>query len=92
MDNTNEFIAQKVTDLTDSLYRTTDVLTSADRMIDHYRDLNREQEHEIAKVYRPKKFEQEKDSHCFLLVTVLYNLRGMSKISGIFNEINKRTL
>lgn len=47
MDDT---IEQKVTDLTQSLYRTTDVLSSADRMIDHYRDLNREQEHEIARV------------------------------------------
>ena len=47
MDDT---IERKVTDLTQSLYRTTDVLSSADRMIDHYRDLNREQEHEIARV------------------------------------------
>ena len=51
MDDTNGLITQKVTDLTESLYRTTDVLSSADRMIDHYRDLNREQEHEIARVY-----------------------------------------
>ena len=53
MDDTNDangLIEQKVTDLTESLYRTTDVLSTADRMIDHYRDLNREQEHEIARV------------------------------------------
>jgi hypothetical protein len=46
----DEGISEKITDLTESLYRTTDVLSSADRMIDHYRDLNREQEHEIARV------------------------------------------
>lgn len=44
------YIVDKLDDLTSSLHRTTDVLSSADRMIDHYRDLNREQEHEIARV------------------------------------------
>ena len=46
----NEMLANKISDLTESLCRTTDVLSSADRMIDHYRDLNREHEHEIARV------------------------------------------
>lgn len=50
MNDTNGLIEQKVNDLTESLYRTTDVLSSADRMIDHYCDLSREQEHEIARV------------------------------------------
>ncbi|XP_057303242.1 kinectin-like isoform X1 [Hydractinia symbiolongicarpus] len=45
------YIVDKLDDLTSSLHRTTDVLSSADRMIDHYRDLNREQEHEIARLH-----------------------------------------
>lgn len=46
----NEVLANKISDLTESLHRTTDVLSSADRMIDHYKDLNCEHEHEIARV------------------------------------------
>ena len=41
---------EKIDDLTESLTRTTDVLSSADRMIDHYRNLNCEQEYVIAKL------------------------------------------
>ena len=50
MENGEGRMSEKISDLTESLYRTTDVLSSADRMIDHYRGLNKEQEHEIARV------------------------------------------
>ena len=49
--NQNDILlADKIEDLTHSLHRTTDVLSTADRMLDHYRNLNQEQEHEIARV------------------------------------------
>lgn len=50
MQSKDEDLAHKISDLTESLTRTTDVLSSADRMIDHYRDLNSEHEHVIARV------------------------------------------
>ena len=43
-------IAEKVEGLASSLSATTDVLSTAERMMDHYRDLNRDQEREIALV------------------------------------------
>ena len=43
-------MVEKIEDLTQSLSRTSDVLSTADRMIDHYRNLNTEQEYVIAKL------------------------------------------
>lgn len=43
-------VADKVEDLAASLQATTEVLSTADRMLDHYRDINVEQDEEIAKV------------------------------------------
>ncbi len=40
----------KVDELAASLHATTDVLSTADRMLGHYRDLNREQDAEISRV------------------------------------------
>lgn len=50
MDDRQNAFASKLNDLTYSLNLTTDVLSTADRMIDHYKDRNREQENEIARV------------------------------------------
>lgn len=50
MDDHQNAFASKLNDLTYSLNRTTDVLSTADRMIDHYKDQNREQESEITRV------------------------------------------
>ena len=50
MDDHQNAFASKLNDLTYSLNRTTDVLSTADHMIDHYKDQNREQENEIARV------------------------------------------
>ena len=43
-------VAEKVEDLAASLQATTEVLSTADRMLEHYRDINVEQDEEIAKV------------------------------------------
>ena len=43
-------VADKVDDLAASLQATTEVLSTADRMLEHYRDINVEQDEEIAKV------------------------------------------
>ena len=43
-------MAEKVEDLAASLQATTEVLSTADRMLEHYRDINVEQDEEIAKV------------------------------------------
>lgn len=44
-------VAEKVEDLAASLQATTEVLSTADRMLEHYRDINVEQDEEIAKVW-----------------------------------------
>ena len=44
-------VADKVEDLAASLQATTEVLSTADRMLEHYRDINVEQDEEIAKVW-----------------------------------------
>ena len=44
-------VAEKVEDLAASLQATTEVLSTADRMLEHYRDINVEQDEEIGKVY-----------------------------------------
>ena len=46
----NGEVTDRISDLTESLNRTTEILSTADRMMDHYRNLNREQEFEIARV------------------------------------------
>lgn len=43
-------VVDKVEDLAASLQATTEVLSTADRMLEHYRDINVEQDEEIAKV------------------------------------------
>jgi len=43
-------VAEKVEDLAASLQATTEVLSTADRMLEHYRDINVEQDEEIAKL------------------------------------------
>ncbi|XP_065656560.1 trichohyalin isoform X2 [Hydra vulgaris] len=43
-------VTDRIGDLTESLNRTTEILSTADRMMDHYRNLNREQEFEIARL------------------------------------------
>lgn len=43
-------VADKVDDLAASLQATTEVLSTADRMLEHYRDINVEQDEEIAKL------------------------------------------
>ena len=43
-------VAEKVEDLAASLQATTEVLSTADRMLEHYRDINVEQDEEIEKV------------------------------------------
>lgn len=43
-------MVDKVEDLAASLQATTEVLSTADRMLEHYRDINVEQDEEIAKV------------------------------------------
>jgi len=43
-------VADKVEDLAASLQATTEVLSTADRMLEHYRDINVEQDEEIAKL------------------------------------------
>lgn len=48
--NTSDHMVDQIEDLTQSLNRTSDVLLTADRMIDHYRNLNTEQETVIAKL------------------------------------------
>ncbi len=45
-----EKLVGKVDELAASLHATTDVLSTADRMLGHYRDLNREQDAEISRV------------------------------------------
>jgi hypothetical protein len=42
----------KVQDLTTSLRATSEVLTTADRMLEHYRSINNDQDEEIKKVRR----------------------------------------
>lgn len=49
-DQQDGHLAGKVDELAASLHATTDVLSTADRMLGHYRDLNREQDFEIARV------------------------------------------
>ena len=43
-------LINKVDDLAASLHATSEVLTTADHMLEHYRDLNKEQDAEIARV------------------------------------------
>lgn len=50
-------VVDKVEDLAASLQATTEVLSTADRMLEHYRDINVEQDEEIAKVCLVKKTE-----------------------------------
>ncbi|XP_074628878.1 uncharacterized protein LOC141886577 isoform X5 [Acropora palmata] len=52
-------VADKVDDLAASLQATTEVLSTADRMLEHYRDINVEQDEEIAKL----RAELEKSAH-----------------------------
>ena len=47
---TGGMVVDKVEDLAASLQATTEVLSTADRMLEHYRDINVEQDEEIAKV------------------------------------------
>jgi hypothetical protein len=42
----------KVQDLTTSLRATSEVLTTADRMLEHYRSINNDQDEEIKRVRR----------------------------------------
>lgn len=46
----NVHVADKVDDLAASLHATSEVLSTADRMLEHYRDINVEQDEEIIKV------------------------------------------
>ena len=46
----NGHVAKRVEDLAASLQATSEVLSTADRMLEHYRDINVEQDDEIAKV------------------------------------------
>lgn len=50
MSGTGVHVADKVDDLTASLQATSEVLSTADRMLEHYRDINVEQDDEIVKV------------------------------------------
>jgi len=63
----NHSITNKIEELTGSLNRTTDVLSTADRMIDHYKDLNKEQEYEITRLqndlYRVNSSYKEKEQY-----------------------------
>ncbi|XP_073230612.1 uncharacterized protein [Porites lutea] len=47
---TGGMVVDKVEDLAASLQATTEVLSTADRMLEHYRDINVEQDEEIAKL------------------------------------------
>lgn len=47
---TGVHVADKVEDLAASLQATSEVLSTADRMLEHYRDINVEQDEEIVKV------------------------------------------
>jgi hypothetical protein len=44
----------KVQDLTTSLRATSEVLTTADRMLEHYRNINNDQDEEIRRVRKIK--------------------------------------
>lgn len=44
-------VAERVEDLAASLQATSEVLSTADRMLEHYRDINVEQDDEITKVH-----------------------------------------
>ena len=46
----DERLIDKVDELAASLNATSEVLTTADHMLEHYRDLNKEQDAEIARV------------------------------------------
>ena len=46
----DERLIDKVDELAASLNATTEVLSTADHMLDHYRDLNKDQDIEIARV------------------------------------------
>ena len=50
MMSTGVHVADKVEDLAASLHATSEVLSTADRMLEHYRDINVEQDDEIVKV------------------------------------------
>ena len=49
-------LINKVDELAASLNVTSEVLTTADHMIEHYRDLNKEQDAEIARVCQDRSF------------------------------------
>jgi len=53
---TGVHVADKVEDLAASLQATSEVLSTADRMLEHYRDINVEQDEEIVKVSSLKIF------------------------------------
>ena len=67
----DERLINKVDELAASLHATSEVLSTADNMLEHYRDLNREQDVEIARVSQQLK-------HLCLCFYKSYSLRGKS--------------